>query len=489
MKALFYTATAIFIGLAGMIAFFALQTPATVGGARIVLDIDASAMPVVETDSSSSSFPEPYANEVDDKPAEAAQDSSASGASPDAGAQYASTAAPEEGGRPSTESPQEQTSAPVQDTVPGSLASNGQLLRAPETSPQADSAASPGSLAPVSPADPTADPTVSSHVVPGTNVELFNSTASESGSVRGDASASRDQAEPTTAVSIPADVAALGPKEAAQPPVPVAVLPPVPVRRPNNIPASEERLASAEGNWAGTQFATTEVSTPKPARIAILVRGIGRNDPESVDAIAKLPSAVSLGFLPYANESRRLAVRAREMGHEVIVQLPLEPADYPANDPGPETLLTSLPPEQNASRLQALLNRFEGHSGVTNFMGGKMLQSKASLKPVLEDLKSRGLIYVAESSTGNNTVRQLARQINLRYGAAHVLIDAQTAPDAIDKALSRLVAIARERGSAIGMGSANAATIRQLQAWSETLAAQGITLVPVGALAQAPGAS
>jgi polysaccharide deacetylase 2 family uncharacterized protein YibQ len=122
-------------------------------------------------------------------------------------------------------------------------------------------------------------------------------------------------------------------------------------------------------------------------------------------------------------------------------------------------------------------------------MGGKMLQSKTSLKPVLEDIKARGLLYVGESNNSSAAVKQVAREINLRYGAAQVLIDAQATPDAIDKALTRLIALARQNGSAIGMGTATGMTITQVQAWSEKLAAQGITLVPVGALAQTPGSS
>jgi polysaccharide deacetylase 2 family uncharacterized protein YibQ len=288
------------------------------------------------------------------------------------------------------------------------------------------------------------------------------------------------------------------PAEPVAPPAPVAEpaqtaaaafpAPPVPARRPNDIPAQGERVAAAGGSWAGVQFATTEVNT-KPARVAILLRGVGRHDPDKADAIGSLPSAISLGFWPYAAEGKRLASKAREKGHEIIVQVPLEPADYPASNPGPDALLTSLTPEQNAQRLETLLKRFEGHSGVTNLMGGKMLQSKDSLKPVLEELKARGLLYIGESNNSHATARQLAREINLRFGAAEVMIDAQPSQAAIDKALARLIAIARQRGSAIGIGNATALTVQQVHEWSETLAAQGITLVPVGALASAPGAS
>jgi polysaccharide deacetylase 2 family uncharacterized protein YibQ len=264
------------------------------------------------------------------------------------------------------------------------------------------------------------------------------------------------------------------------------------VRRPN-IPVEDRTATTANASsWSGAQYAAVDAvenSNKPPARIGILLRGIGRNDQDAADAIGSLPSAISLGFWPYASQGKVLAARARDKGHEVIVQLPLEPNDYPANNAGPDSLLTSAPPEENAQRLQSVLKRFEGASGVTNLMGGKMLHAKAPLKPVLQDLKARGLLYVGESGNSHGTVRELAKELNLRYGAADVMIDAQPSPEAIDKALARLVSIARQRGSAIGIGNANALTVQQVHEWSDSLAAQGISLVPIGALAQTPGAS
>jgi uncharacterized protein len=70
-----------------------------------------------------------------------------------------------------------------------------------------------------------------------------------------------------------------------------------------------------------------------------------------------------------------------------------------------------------------------------------------------------------------------------------VMIDAQPTPAAIQAALARLIEIARKEGSAIGLGYGSRGTIEQLEAWTQTLAAQGVTLVPVGTLAQTPGAS
>jgi polysaccharide deacetylase 2 family uncharacterized protein YibQ len=67
----------------------------------------------------------------------------------------------------------------------------------------------------------------------------------------------------------------------------------------------------------------------------------------------------------------QLVERARAQRHEVLLQIPMEPFDYPDNDPGPQTLLTTLAPEQNLDRLFWHLSRFQGYAGIANFMGAR----------------------------------------------------------------------------------------------------------------------
>ena len=81
--------------------------------------------------------------------------------------------------------------------------------------------------------------------------------------------------------------------------------------------------------------------------VAIVVGGLGVGAAKTTDAIMKLPPAVTLAFTPYGSDPAKLAERARAQRHEILLQIPMEPFDYPDNDPGPQTLLTTLGAEQN----------------------------------------------------------------------------------------------------------------------------------------------
>jgi polysaccharide deacetylase 2 family uncharacterized protein YibQ len=214
-----------------------------------------------------------------------------------------------------------------------------------------------------------------------------------------------------------------------------------------------------------------------PPRIAVLVTGLGVPGGPAGDVLKGLPAPISVAYGAYGRNLQEGVSRARDDGHEVLLQIPLEPNNYPTVDPGPHTLLTTLPPPENMKRLQWLMSRYTGYVGVTNHMGEKFEATAASLTPMLEELKQRGLLYVDDGSVKDSTVSQIAGTIGLDYSVANVQID----PGDLAKQLAQLEATAKERGAAIGVVKATPATVKQLSDWAAKLEAKGFVLVPVSA--------
>jgi polysaccharide deacetylase 2 family uncharacterized protein YibQ len=214
-----------------------------------------------------------------------------------------------------------------------------------------------------------------------------------------------------------------------------------------------------------------------PPRVAILVTGLGLPDAAAGDVLKGLPAPISVAYGAYGRNLQESVSRARDDGHEVLLQIPLEPNNYPTVDPGPHTLLTTLPPQENMKRLQWLMSRYTGYVGVTNHMGDKFEATSDSLTPMLEELKRRGLLYVDDGSVKDSTVSQVAGAIGLDYSVASMQID----PGNLAKQLAQLEATAKERGSAIGVVKASPATVKQLSDWAAKLEAKGFVLVPVSA--------
>jgi uncharacterized protein len=224
-------------------------------------------------------------------------------------------------------------------------------------------------------------------------------------------------------------------------------------------------------------------------RIAIVIGGLGISATNTSDALAKLPGAVTLAFSPYGADVERLVARARGDGHEVLLQVPMEPFEYPDNDPGPQTLLTTLLAEQNLDRLYWLMSRFQGYVGVVNVMGNRFTSSERALAPVLYEITKRGLIYLDDGASPRSLASQIAGANSLPFAKAEVVLDAMPTPANIDRALTRLEAIARERGFAVGIASAVPAAIERIAQWAKAAEDRGIVLVPISAVAIKPKAS
>ena len=107
---------------------------------------------------------------------------------------------------------------------------------------------------------------------------------------------------------------------------------------------------------------------------------------------------VTFAFMPYSSDVDRLAGRARSDGHEILLQAPMEPFNYPDNDPGPQTLLTTLSPEQNLERLYWLMSRFQGYVGSREAMGARFTASEPAFTPILRETARRGLIFVDDGA-------------------------------------------------------------------------------------------
>jgi polysaccharide deacetylase 2 family uncharacterized protein YibQ len=225
------------------------------------------------------------------------------------------------------------------------------------------------------------------------------------------------------------------------------------------------------------------------ARIAIVVGGLGVSASATAEAMEQLPPPVTLAFAPYGANLENLAADARAHNHEILLQVPMEPFDYPDNDPGPQTLLTSLSSGQNLDRLQWLMSRMQGYVGVASLMGSRFTASDQALAPILREVAKRGLIYVDDGSSARSVAGQIAGANNLPFAKANVVLDQTPAPAEVDHALARLELAAREHGSAIGYASASPATIARIGEWAKKVTGRGFVLVPISMVTAKPKSS
>jgi polysaccharide deacetylase 2 family uncharacterized protein YibQ len=161
----------------------------------------------------------------------------------------------------------------------------------------------------------------------------------------------------------------------------------------------------------------------------------------------------------------------------------MEPVDYPDNDPGPQTLLTSLPPEQNLDRLHWAMSRMRGYVGIMNYMGARLTSAEAAIAPVLKETAKRGLVFFDDAASARSVAAQVAGSNNIAFAKADVVIDKVPTAVEIAKALTRLEAMARANGTAVGVASALPVSIDRIAQWTKATKGRGFVLVPISTAA------
>ncbi|PBC05930.1 divergent polysaccharide deacetylase family protein [Mesorhizobium sp. WSM3860] len=227
-------------------------------------------------------------------------------------------------------------------------------------------------------------------------------------------------------------------------------------------------------------------SGARGARVAIVIGGLAVSQTGTQAAIAKLPAEVTLAFAPQGNSIDRWMKAARQSGHEIVMQIPLEPFDYPSVNPGRNTLTVAASPDENLKSLRWALSRTTNYTGVMNYMGARFSADANAMGPFMAELGKRGLAYVDDGSSARSLAPDLALKDGVPFVAGDMAIDTVQDRGEILKKLDSLEATARAKGSAVGIGSAFDITVDTVTSWVAEAKKRGIEIVPISAVAIDP---
>ena len=222
------------------------------------------------------------------------------------------------------------------------------------------------------------------------------------------------------------------------------------------------------------------------ARVVIIVGGIGISQTSSQQAIRDLPGSVTLAFAPYGNSLNRWMQAARKDGHELLLQVPMEPLGTNGGLPGEHTLMTGASAGENLESLHWSMGQITNYVGIMNYLGARFVQEPQALKPVFDDIAIRGLLYVDDGTAAVGNTKEAAQTSLLPYIRASVQIDQLRNRNAIAEKLAELTREAKRTGLAVGVANAFPESIEMIANYVRNAGSDGVEITPVSAAVSDP---
>jgi len=239
-------------------------------------------------------------------------------------------------------------------------------------------------------------------------------------------------------------------------------------------PAGPLPIIAQDGRTPAEAYARPFHPNGRP-KVALMVGGLGLNARATRQAIETLRPEITLSFVVYAEGLQGWIDMARAHGHEVLIEAPLEPMDYPENDPGAWTLMTDAQPPETVKKLEWILSRASGYFGLTNYLGSRFLADGRAYEAFASGLRGRGLAFIDDGAAASQGGR-------LPRASAERVIDDKLSAAAIDQQLLALEAGALQHGQALGAGFAYPVTLEKVARWADEVEQRGYQLAPASAL-------
>jgi polysaccharide deacetylase 2 family uncharacterized protein YibQ len=216
--------------------------------------------------------------------------------------------------------------------------------------------------------------------------------------------------------------------------------------------------------------------------IALIIDDAGADVHRTARAMA-LPGPLTIAFLPFARELQRQADNARDLGHELILHMPMETIGG-MQDPEPYMLRPDLPAETLRLRLRRQLDSFSGYVGASNHMGSRFTASIEAMGVVAAELARRGLLFIDSRTSGSSIAHEVAEAHGMPALKRDVFLDHVDSRTAIRQQMAEAESVSRRQGFAVVIGHPRDNTLAELEAWLPYVQHQGFRLVPVSHLAR-----
>ena len=216
----------------------------------------------------------------------------------------------------------------------------------------------------------------------------------------------------------------------------------------------------------------------KTAQVAIVIDDMGYRytDKEALT----LPGNVTYAILPHTTYGKKLALKAQENQHDVLIHIPMEASN--GKRLGPGALTSAMDKQAIQKTLAAAYAEIPFAIGINNHMGSYLTKLYQPMTWTMDFLKERQLLFLDSVTSHQSKAFQAAQDTGVPVMARHIFLDNILTDNYIAQQFSQLVSYAQKNQTAIAIAHPHPATIKMLTKLIPTLAQYNIELVSLSSL-------
>lgn len=197
-------------------------------------------------------------------------------------------------------------------------------------------------------------------------------------------------------------------------------------------------------------------------KIAIIIDDLGYKPISSLNALLDLKFPITFAIIPHLPYSSSNAISLYKNQYEIILHMPMEPGNYPTNNPGEGAILTNM---NEANIREAIRSGFKSVpfcDGMNNHMGSKVTANRTLMRTIMSEVKERDMFYVDSKTSASSVAFEVAKSMHVPTAQRHVFLDHEDTYEFVIKQLEETREIADKRGLAIAIGHPYPATLKAL---------------------------
>lgn len=228
-------------------------------------------------------------------------------------------------------------------------------------------------------------------------------------------------------------------------------------------------------------------------RLAIIIDDLG-NSMGGTEEILTLPVKLTVAVMPFMRTTQQDARRAHELGHDVLIHMPMEPKQGKPEWLGPGAILSSMTNEEVRKKVEEAIDNVPFAKGINNHMGSKITGDDRIMAVILQVCRERGLFFVDSKTNYWSVTSQISEKMGMPRLSNDIFLDDVHSTRHIAGQLNKIQELLNQKGKCVAIGHVGvkgeitAATLKQ---YIPEFQARGVKFIGISELAKehkGPGA-